>query len=60
MEMKQPQDIEDLKLKIMTQIADLSRLLGMLDNEDTVVVDARNSFLKLSTLISRALDIPLQ
>ena len=60
MEMKQPQDIEDLKLKIMTQIADLSKLLGMLDNEDTVVVDARNSFLKLSTLISRALDIPLQ
>jgi hypothetical protein len=60
MEMNRTQDIEELKIKIMAQIADLSKLLGMMDNEDTVVLDARNSFLKLSTLISRALDIPLQ
>ena len=57
--MEQPQNIEDLKREIITQIADLSRLLGMIPGNDTPVRDARDSFLKLSVLISRALDIQL-
>jgi len=58
--MAQPQNIEDLKREIVVQIADLSRLLGMMPNDDTTVIDARSSFLKLSVLISQALDIDLQ
>ena len=57
--MEQPQDIEGLKREITTQIADLSRLLGMIPGDDAAVRDARDSFLKLSVLISRALDIQL-
>ncbi|MBN1255565.1 MAG: hypothetical protein JXA50_09860 [Deltaproteobacteria bacterium] len=53
-------NIEDLKLQIKVQLADLSRLLGQMSNEDTIVNDARTAFLKLSTLISRALDIQVQ
>ncbi len=59
MEMEQPQTNEDLKRKIVVQIADMSRLLGMMPNDDTTVIDARDSFLKLSILISQALDIEL-
>jgi len=57
--MEQPQNIEELKREIIAQIADLSRLLGMIPGDDITVSDARNSFLKLSVLISRALDIKL-
>ncbi len=57
--MEQPQNIEELKREIIAQIADLSRLLGMIPGDDITVSDARNSFLKLSILISRALDIKL-
>jgi hypothetical protein len=53
-------NMEDLKLQIKVQLADLSRLLGLMSNEDAVANDARTSFLKLSTLISRALDIQVQ
>ena len=59
MEAKQPQNIEGLKKEIITQIADLSRLLGMIPGDDATVTEARNSFLKLSILISRALDLKL-
>jgi len=55
-----PSNMEDLKLQIKVQLADLSRLLGMMSNEDATVNDARTSFLKLSLLISRALDIQVQ
>lgn len=55
-----PSNREDLKLQIKVQLADLSRLLGMMSNEDAIVNDARTSFLKLSVLISRALDIQVQ
>ena len=64
------------KTKIIAQIADLSKLLGMIPSDDTITVnepvthnsielskwfsDARNSFLKLSTLIGKALDLNLQ
>ena len=74
--MKNPQDIEDRKMKIAQQIAALSGLLGMIPSDDTIQLsepmtdhsmalsdwlkDARNSFLKLSVLIGKELDIQLQ
>ena len=67
---------EDIRSEIKKQIADLSKLLGMIPGDDTIAVsepgthdsialsilfsDARNSFLKLSTLIGKALDLDLQ
>lgn len=38
----------------------MSRLLEMMSNDVNVVHEARTSFLKLSVLIGRALDIELQ
>ena len=74
--MKEPQDMKDRKMKIAQQIAALSRLLGMIPSDDTIQLsepvsghsialsewlnDARNSFLKLSVLIGKELDIQLQ
>jgi len=74
--MKEPQNIEDRKIKIAQQIAVLSRLLGMIPSDDTIELsepithhstvlsewlnDARNSFLKLSVLIGKEFDIQLQ
>ena len=74
--MKEPQDIEDLKIEMTEQIAALSRLLGMIPSDDTIQIsepmtdhtmalsdwlnEARNSFLKLSVLIGKELDIQLQ
>ena len=57
--MEQPENVEDLKREIIIQIADLSRLLGMIPSDDITVSDARTSFLKLSILISQALDFKL-
>jgi hypothetical protein len=73
MKMSEPKNI---RTEIMEQIADLSKLLGMIPSDDTITVneagthnsielskwfsDARNSFLKLSTLIGKALDLNLQ
>jgi hypothetical protein len=54
------QNMENLKHQIKIQLADLSRLLGQISNEDPAVAEARTSFLKLSVLISRALDIQVQ
>ena len=54
------QNMADLKHQIKVQLADLSRLLGMMSDEDAAVPDARTSFLKLSVLISRALDMQVQ
>ena len=51
--------MEDLKKEIVAQLADLSRLLGMIPGDDTSITNARDSFLKLSILISKALDIRL-
>ena len=74
--MKEPQDIEDRKIEIVEQIGALSRLLGMIPSDDTIQLsepvtnhsmalsdwlnEARNSFLKLSVLIGKELDIHLQ
>ena len=67
---------KNIRTEIMEQIADLSKLLGMIPSDDTITVnepvthnsielskwfsDARTSFLKLSTLIGKALDLNLQ
>ena len=74
--MKEPQDIEDRKIEIVERIAALSRLLGMIPSDDTIQIsepmtdhsmalsewlnEARNSFLKLSVLVGKELDIQLQ
>jgi len=75
--MSEPQEnFEDQKIKIIAQIAELSRLLGMIPSDGTIVVHepmtynsmvlsnwlsaTRDSFLRLSLLISKALDIQLQ
>ena len=75
--MNQPQEeYESQKTKIITQIAELSRLLGMIPSDDTIKIHepltqnkmvlsdwlsaTRDSFLKLSLLISKELDIQLQ
>ena len=70
------ENFEDQKRKIITQIAELSRLLGMIPSDDTIEIyesltqnkmvlsdwlsTTRDSFLKLSLLISKELDIQLQ
>ena len=75
--MNNPQEkFEGQKTKIITQIAELSRLLGMIPSDDTVELHepltqksmalsewlraTRASFLKLSLLISKELDIQMQ
>ena len=58
--MKVPENIEELRRNIQVQLADMSRLLEMMSNDDAVVREARTSFLKLSVLVGRALDIELQ
>jgi len=58
--MKVPENIDELRRNIQIQLADMARLMGMMNNDDDVVREARSSFLKLSVLISRALDIELQ
>lgn len=71
-----PENVSVEKTKIIEQIADLSKLLGMIPSDDAITVnepvthdsmklskwfnDARNSFLKLSVLIDKALDLNLQ
>ena len=57
--MEQPQSADDLKREIVTQIAELSKLLGMMSNDDTTVQKAREAHLKLSVLVGKALDIPM-
>ena len=75
--MNKPQkQSEGPKIKISSQIADLSRLLGMIPSDDTIYIhepltqnyiilsdwfiETRKSFLKLSLLIGKELDIQLQ
>ena len=70
------ENIEDQKLKIIAQTAELSRLLGMIPPDGNIDVHepmthnsmalenwlsaTRDSFLRLSLLISKVLDIQLQ
>ena len=64
------------KIEIAAQIADLSRLLGMIPSDDTIEVkepvthnsmplstwlsDTRNSFMRLSILLDKAMTLNLQ
>jgi hypothetical protein len=57
--MEQPQSTNGLRTEILTQIAELSKLLGMMSSDDTTVQKAREAHLKLSILIGKALDIPM-
>jgi hypothetical protein len=57
--MEQPQSSDDLRREIVTQIAELSKLLGMMSSDDTTVQKAREAHLKLSVLVGKALDIPM-
>ena len=70
------ENLEDHKIKIIAQTSKLSRLLGMIPSDDTIKIHepltqnkmvlsdwlsaTRDSFLKLSLLISKELDIQLQ
>jgi hypothetical protein len=70
------ENFEDQKIRIMAQTAELSRLLGMIPSDSTIDVHepmthntmvlsnwlsaTRDSFLRLSLLISKALDVQLQ
>ncbi|GAI71883.1 unnamed protein product, partial [marine sediment metagenome] len=47
------------KMQIVTEISNLSRLLGQIPSDDSTVQEARDSFLKLSILIDQALDLKL-
>ena len=57
--MEQPQSADTLRTEILTQIAELSKLLGMMSSDDITVQKAREAHLKLSVLIGKALDIPM-
>ena len=74
--MTEPKENSVDKTRIVEQIADLSRLLGMIPSDDTIAVnepvthnsmqlskwfsETRNSFLKLSLLLNKSLDLNLQ
>jgi len=57
--MEQPQSADDLTREIVTQTAELSKLLGMMSSDDTTVQKAREAHLKLSFLVGKALDLPM-
>lgn len=57
--MEQAQGADNLRTEILTQIAELSRLLGMMSSDDINVQKAREAHLKLSILVGKALDIPM-
>ncbi len=74
--MTEPKENRVDKTIIVEQIAGLSRLLGMIPSDDTIAVnepmthhsmqlskwfdDTRTSFLKLSILLDKTLDLNLQ
>ena len=74
--MTEPKERSADKTRIVEQIADLSRLLGMIPSDDTIAVnepmthnsmqlskwfsETRNSFLQLSLLLNKSLDLNLQ
>ena len=57
--MEQPQGADNLRTEILTQIAELSKLLGMMSNDDILVQKARQAHLELSILVGKALQIPM-
>jgi len=75
-QMSEPKEDGVNRTRIVEQIADLSRLLGMTPSDDTILVsepvthdsmqlsewfrETRNSFLRLSLLLNESLDLNLQ
>ena len=57
--MEQPQHDENLRTEILTRIAELSKLLGMMSSDDIVVQKAIQAHLELSVLVGKALHIPM-
>lgn len=57
--MEQPQSADNLKTEILIQIAELSKLLGMMSSDDILVHKARQAHLELSVLVGKALQIPM-
>lgn len=57
--MEQPQSANNLKTEILIQIAELSKLLGMMSSDDILVQKARQAHLELSVLVGKALQIPM-
>ena len=57
--MEKPQSADYLTREIVIQIAELSKLLGMMPSDDTTVQKAREAHLKLSVLVGKALDIQM-
>jgi hypothetical protein len=57
--MEQPLSASDMKREIITQILELSKLLGMMASDDSTVQKAREVHLKLSILVGKALKIPM-
>ena len=57
--MEQPQSDEHLRTEILVQIAELSKLLGMMSTDDIVVQKAIQAHLELSVLVGKALHIPM-
>ncbi|MBN1974757.1 MAG: hypothetical protein JW787_14045 [Sedimentisphaerales bacterium] len=69
-------NLQDQKIQIIAQIAELSRLLGMIPSDGTIDLHepmtnnsmmlsdwlsaARDSFLRLSLMVGKALDLQLQ
>ena len=74
--MSEPKDNTVDKTRIVEQIADLSKLLGMIPSDDTIAVnepvthnsmqlskwfsETRTSLLKLCLLLNKSLDLNLQ
>jgi hypothetical protein len=57
--MEQPQHDENLRTEILTRIAELSKLLGMMSSDNIVVQKAIQAHLELSVLVGKALHIPM-
>ncbi len=57
--MEQQNNADDLKREIVTQIAELSKLLGMMSSDDTTVQKAREAHLRLSVIIAKILEIQM-
>jgi hypothetical protein len=74
--MSEPEEDSVDKTEIVEQIADLSRMLGMIPSDDTIGLndpvthdsmqlsewfnETRNSFLKLCRLLNKSLDLDLR
>ena len=58
MEAEQPRSVKGTKVRIVEEIANLSRALNQIKSQDDEAVkEAHEAFLKLSILVGEALDI---